>query len=130
MSQENVERIRAAYERFNASKQFDPSRLTTDVEFIQPEADGDVVYNGPDGVARGIQVLTDVFDEVRADPEQFFVAGAQIVVFVRLSGRAKISGVPVEGRFAHVFRFKGEQIDRWHTYADRQEALKAVGLSE
>ncbi len=130
MSQENVELLRAAYETFNVSKRVDPELMTTDVEFRQPEVGGDVVYHGRDGVARGIQVLVDVFDDVRTEPEEFFVAGAEIVVFVRLSGRARESGVPVDGPFAHVFRFRGEQVDRWHTYADRREALEAVGLGE
>jgi ketosteroid isomerase-like protein len=130
MSQENVEMIRAAYETFNVTKQFDLELLTPDVEFVQPEADGEVTYHGRDGVARGVGVLTDVFDEVRAEPERFFVRGPYVVAFVRLSGRAKSSGVPVDDPFAHVFRFRGRQVDRWQTYADREQALKAVGLAE
>ncbi len=130
MSQENVEMLRAAYERFNLSKRFEPELLTADVEFKQPEVGGEAVYHGRDGVARGIEVLVDVFDEVRAEPEEFFVVGSEIVVFVRLSGLSKGSRVPVDGPFAHVFRFRGAQVDRWHTYTDRKEALEAVGLAE
>jgi ketosteroid isomerase-like protein len=129
MSQENVERLRAAYEAFNATKQVALDQMTPDVEFTQPEI-GESVYHGREGVARGVQELFDAFEDVCAEPEEFFVVGSEIVVFVRLSGRARGSGVPIEGAYAHVFRFRGEQIDRWHTYADRREALKAVGLSE
>jgi ketosteroid isomerase-like protein len=99
------------------------------VEFTQPEV-GQSVYHGPEGVARGVRELLDVFEHVRAEPEEFFVAGSEVVVFVRLSGRAKGSGVPVEDHLAHVFRFRGGQVDRWHTYSDRREALKAVGLEK
>ena len=91
MSEENVEMLRAAYEGWNAGKGFDPELLTPDVEFIQPEI-GDADYHGREGVARGIDELTTVFDEVRAEPEDFFVAGPHVVVFVRLSGVAKGSG--------------------------------------
>jgi ketosteroid isomerase-like protein len=129
MSEENVEMLRAAYEGWNAGKGFDPELLTPDVEFIQPEI-GDADYHGREGVACGIDELTTVFDEVRAEPEDFFVAGPHVVVFVRLSGVAKGSGVPVELPLAHLFRFRGKQVDRWHAYADRAEALKAVGLAE
>ena len=129
MSQANVEMLRAAYKGFNLNKQFDLDLLAPDVEFTQPEI-GESVYHGRDGVARGVQELLDVFDDIRAEPEEFFVAGSEVVVFVRLSGRARTSGVPVEDRLAHVFRFRGEQVDRWHTYADRAQALKAVGLQE
>jgi ketosteroid isomerase-like protein len=129
MSQENVERLREIYAAFNASRQIDLEVLTADVEFTQPEV-GETVYHGRDGVARGVQELLDVFEDVRADPEEFFVAGSQVVVFVRLSGRARGSGVPVEFPLAHVFRFRGALVDQWHAYADRREALEAVGLAQ
>jgi ketosteroid isomerase-like protein len=129
VSQENVELLRAAYERWNAGKGFDPELLTPDVEFTQPEI-GDTEYHGREGVARGIEELTGVFDEVRSEPEDFFVTGPHVVVFVRLSGVARASGVAVELPLAHAFRFRGKQVDRWHTYTDRAEALKAVGLEE
>jgi ketosteroid isomerase-like protein len=129
MSQDNVERLREIYAAFNASKQIDLELLTPDVEFTQPEV-GESVYHGRDGVARGLQELFDVFEDVRADPEEYFVAGSQVVVFVRLSGRARGSGVPVEFPLAHVFRFPCAQVDQWHAYADRREALEAVGLEQ
>jgi ketosteroid isomerase-like protein len=128
MSQENVEIVRANYERWNAGKGLDPQLLTPDVEFRQPEIGGDADYHGREGVARGIEELTGVFDELRAEPENFFVAGPYVVVFVRLSGVAKGSGVAVEMPLAHLFRFRGKQVDRWHAYTDRNEALKAAGL--
>ena len=129
MSRENVELLEAVYAAFNASKQFDLELLTPDVEFVQPEI-GQSTYFGREGVARGVQELFDVFEDVQAVPEEFFDAGTQVVVFVRLTGRARGSGVPVEFPLAHVFRFRGELVDQWHAYPDRQEALKAVGLEE
>src|SRR2546421_6874275 len=129
MSRENVELLEAVYAAFNASKQIDLELLTPDVEFMQPEI-GQSTYFGREGVARGVQELFDVFEEVEAVPEKFFDAGAQVVVFVRLTGRARGSGIPVEFPLAHVFRFRGELVDQWHAYPHRQEALKAVGLEE
>jgi ketosteroid isomerase-like protein len=127
MSQEHVELLEAVYAAFNASKRIDLELLTADVEFVQPEI-GQSTYFGREGVARGVQELLDVFDDVEAVPEEFFDAGAQVVVFVRLRGRARGSGVPVEFPLAHVFRFRGELVDQWHTYPDRQQALRAVAL--
>jgi ketosteroid isomerase-like protein len=129
MSQENVERLRSIYADFNATNEVDLQLLTHDVEFKQPEV-GESIYHGREGVARGVKELFDVFEEVQAEPEEFFDAGAQIVVFVRLSGRARGSGARVAFSLAHIFRFRGELIDRWHAYPDRQDALKAVGLAE
>jgi hypothetical protein len=54
---DHVEMLRAAYETFNTHKRFDAALLTNDVEFTQPEgADGEGVYHGPDGVARGVLI--------------------------------------------------------------------------
>jgi ketosteroid isomerase-like protein len=126
----NVERLRAFYEAFNTSKLINPEWLAADVEFKQPDelGGGQGVYHGRDGFARGVQELLDVFEDFRADPEDFLEAGAYIVVYVRLSGRARASGVPFDDPYAHVVRFRGEQIDLWHAYSDRRDALKAVGL--
>jgi ketosteroid isomerase-like protein len=129
MSQENVERLQSIYADFNATHEVDLQLLTHDVEFKQPEV-GESTYHGHEGVARGVKELFDVFEDVQAEPEEFFDAGAQIVVFVRLSGRARGSGAPVAFPLAHIFRFRGELIDQWHAYPDRQDALKAVGLAE
>jgi ketosteroid isomerase-like protein len=129
MSQENVKRLEAVYAAFNEGKGIDLDLLTSDVEFIQPEV-GENAYFGHEGVERGTKELLDNFEQVQAVPEEFFVAGPHIVVFVRLSGRAKGSGVPVEFPLAHVFRFRGALVSQWHTYPDRAQALRAVGLEE
>jgi ketosteroid isomerase-like protein len=129
MSQENVERLKAVYAAFNAGDGIDLDLLTPDIEFTQPEV-GESAYFGHEGVERGAQELLGIFENVQAVPEEFIVAEPYVVVFVRLSGRAKGSGVPVEFPLAHVFRFRGALVDQWHTYPDRAEALKAVGLEE
>jgi ketosteroid isomerase-like protein len=131
MSQENVDRLRVAYERFGTDG-LTMDLLTDDVEFRQPDeiGGGEGVYHGRDGVVRGVQQLLDVFDELRAEPEEFFVARDYVVVFVRLRGRGKGSGAPIDVPQAHVWRFRGGQVDLWHAYFDRDEALKAVGLEE
>src|SRR5947208_14290083 len=72
MLEANVEMLRAAYKGFNVNKQFDLDLLAPDVEFTQPEI-GESVYHGPEGVSRGVQELLDVFDDIRAEPEEFFV---------------------------------------------------------
>jgi ketosteroid isomerase-like protein len=127
MSRENVETLKAVYAAFNEGQGIDLDLLTPDVEFTQPEI-GESTYFGREGVERGVQELLDVFKNVQAEPEEFFDAEPHIVVFVRLTGCARGSGVPVEFPLAHVFRFRGGLVDQWHAHADRRTALKAVGL--
>jgi ketosteroid isomerase-like protein len=132
MSHDNVKRLRMAYEDFNAQGSLPFDLMTDDVEFRQPDqmGGGEGVYRGREGVARGLSELFDVFDDVSCSAEGFIQADNYIVVFVRLCGRAKLSGVPIDAPFAHVWRFRDEQADLWHAYTDRRVALKAVGLDE
>ena len=129
-SARDVQRLRAIYDGFNAGRLLDPSGVTPDVEFRQPDelGGGEGVYHGPEGFARGVQELVDVFDEFRVVPEEFFVSGPDVVAFVRLQGRARQSGVPIDAPFAHVVRFRGGQVERFVAFADRNAAVEELGL--
>jgi ketosteroid isomerase-like protein len=132
MSQQgNVERLRAVYDAFLTSG-LTLDFMAEDIEFRQPDeaGGGEGVYHGHEGVIKGVQELLDVFDGMNAVPEEFLLAEPYIVVLVRLQGRAKASGVPIDQPYAHVWRFRGDQADLWYAYSDRQEALKFVGLAD
>jgi ketosteroid isomerase-like protein len=62
--------------------------------------------------------------------ERFFDAGDHVVMFLKLSGRGKGSGVPVTLEAAGVWTVKDGKAIRLVGYLDRREALEAVGLSE
>jgi ketosteroid isomerase-like protein len=102
-----------------------------DVEYIQTaDAGGDeTIFHGRDGVVRAVDELIEAFDDFRVEPERFFDMGDRVLAFVRLRGRARRGGVPIDAPFAHVATFRGSQIVRWHAYAHRDEALEAVGLA-
>jgi ketosteroid isomerase-like protein len=129
-TRDDVQRLRAIYDGFNAGRLLDPSDVTPDIEFRQPDelGGGEGVYHGPEGFARGVQELLDVFDEFRVVPEQFFVAGPDVVAFVRLQGTAKQSGVPIDAAFAHVVRFRDDRIERFFALADREAAVQQLGV--
>jgi ketosteroid isomerase-like protein len=132
MSQEQVERLRRGYEVLNASSEVDPDLWAPDVEFIQIAEAGaaETVFHGPEGAAQAVRDMTEVFDDFRVDPERFIDLGDRIVAFVRLRGRARGSGVPIDVPFTHVATFRGTRITRWRAYAHRDEALRAEGLSD
>jgi ketosteroid isomerase-like protein len=72
----------------------------------------------------------EVWDDLRMEPERIFDKGNQIVVFVRVCGRGKGSGVEVETRFAHLATVRAGKVVRLVVYPDRIKALEAAGLSE
>jgi ketosteroid isomerase-like protein len=132
MSQENVERLRRSYEAFNTTQEVDLDIWAADIVYIQT-ADvgaGETIYRGREGVAEAIGELTDAFEGLRVEPEEFFDLGDRVLAFVRLRGRARRSGVPIDESFAHLATFRGSEIAHWQAYARRDEALEAAGLRE
>jgi ketosteroid isomerase-like protein len=132
MSQENVERLRRSYEAFNATGRVDPELWATDVEYVQT-ADvgvGETVFRGREGVAEAIAELADAFEGLSIEPERLVDLGDRVLALVRLRGRARRSGVPIDASFAHVATFRGPEIAHWQAYARREDALEAVGLQQ
>jgi ketosteroid isomerase-like protein len=128
MSQENVDWLRQAYERFNATGQLDLDVLTDD--FVQTAPD-DLLgggLHGRDAWAAQAREFTDTFDDLRVEVEDMLDLGERVLAFVRFRGRAHSSGIPLDLFVAHVWTFRGERIAAQDVYLDRSEALKAVGL--
>src|SRR5262245_1112027 len=87
--------------------------------------------NGEDAVRRYVQDWFDTFDHFSATTEELVDLGGDRVLAVQhISGRAKLSGVETWLRYAVIYTLRGGMIVRGREYADRSEALKAVGLEE
>jgi ketosteroid isomerase-like protein len=56
--------------------------------------------------------------------------GDAVITEVRLAGVGAASGAPVDQVFHQVYRFRQGKMVSLHSYADKAEALEAVGLSE
>jgi ketosteroid isomerase-like protein len=111
-----MERLRRSCQAFNVTQKTDLDLWATDIEYIQT-AD----------VGAGETVP---FEELNVEPERFFDLGNRVLAFVRLRGRARRGGVPIDAPFAHLATFEGSQITHWHAYARREEGLGAVELRE
>jgi ketosteroid isomerase-like protein len=125
-----VRNLRAAYQAFNEGELRLPEYVASDVEFIQPDglAGGEGVYHGHAGIRRGVDALAETFADLELVVEELFDADDHVVAFVRLRGRARASGVPIDAPVAHVVTFRGDLIARLQVTADRDEALRSVGL--
>jgi ketosteroid isomerase-like protein len=66
------------------------------------------------------------------DPERFFDAGDRIVVYLRLSGTGRSSGIEVANNPAHVWTLRAGKAVRLEVYLEREreQALDAVGWEE
>ena len=137
MSEENVEIVRAVYERwsegdFRASVDLlDPHVVLV----LRPEFGPDFLkagrYIGPEGVAAYTRDLLKPWTHLTMDAEEFVAAGDSVLASVRQRGfLGSTSGVPTELRFFTLWSFRGRKVIRLESFRDRAEALEAAGLRE
>ena len=132
MSQENVEVVRGAVEAYareglDASMRYYAPEVewsTTDVAIER------ATYRGHDGVRRFFGSLDDEFNDLRFDVEDLIDAGETVILTLRVGGRGKTSGAPVELTTFYVCPVRDGMIYRVRTYPERAGALEAAGLSE
>ena len=136
MSQENVERLRAAFDDFFAgNSSFGTNLLDPNVEWDETELalvvpDFSAVYRGIDGVRRFWTEWLAGWKSVKADYE-LVDAGPSVVALLDQRMRGRSTGIEVPfGKYAQVYTFKNGLIVHWKLYRSQSEALKAVGLEE
>jgi ketosteroid isomerase-like protein len=86
-------------------------------------------YRGYEGLRRYFADMSDAWAEFHREIEEIRDAGSdQVVVFFRLLGTARASGVPVDERVTTIFRLREGRLRRMVVYRDRDEALEAARL--
>jgi ketosteroid isomerase-like protein len=87
--------------------------------------------HGPEAVRRYIQDWFDMFDDLAVVAEELVDAGDdRVVAVLRMTGRAKLSGIETEIRFSVVYTLRDGKIVHGREYMDKEQALQAVGLRE
>jgi ketosteroid isomerase-like protein len=134
MSQENVEIVRRSWQAF-ADGGLDAlmEHVDRDVNWRAIEGALDDVgeMHGADAVRGYLQDWLDTFEGITTTPTEVIDAGDDLVVAaLHVTGRARLSGIETELRYAVVYTVRDGKITRGREYADRDEALKAVGLAE
>ena len=134
MSQQNVEIVAAA------SKAFADGGLDAYAEFWHPDINWRAMEGAPDDVGemqgteaarRYIQDWLDMFEDLtNVAEEPLDVGGDRVVAVHHATGRARLSGIETELRYAAVYTLREGKIVRVREYSDREQALRAVGLAE
>ena len=132
MSRENVEVVRRAYEEAFANRSTEGAEDWTSEDFrfhAQAEFPGRASYTR-DEMTQLWADIDEAFSEYTLVPDAYADAGDHVLVTLRQSARPHESDARVESMLYHVWEVRnGKAIQAW-TYADRAEALEAVGLRE
>jgi ketosteroid isomerase-like protein len=132
MSQRNVDVMRAAMQAFNRR---DGARfgalLAADAEIVPVRAvlEG-VTFRGPDAAAHYCAAVDETWEDLTWELEEIRDADDWVLALGRIRGSGRGSGATIDARAGWVARFHEGLVTNFHTYADRAQALEAVGLSE
>src|SRR5215212_3444485 len=141
MSQENVDRLRVAYEGLDRPETVRAVVEAGDSELFAPDFElhqtSDVIgtkgvfRGGPDAFRKSLSEVQEAFEDLTFRAEKFLEApDGEIVVFVHVRTRGRGSGVETDARIAHVWTFRDDKATRMVVVIDRAAALEAVGLPE
>ena len=133
MSQENVELVRrgavalaegdwkAAFATWHPQIEWD----------FEPEAVISGTYRGREEVRAALLSFMTEWDDFGLEIEDLIAAeDGRVVMSVRLTGRGRLSGIPLDFRETTIWTVQGGRAVHVKEYFDRSQALEAVGLRE
>jgi ketosteroid isomerase-like protein len=132
MSEENVEIIRRAYERWNRRDSGWATAVAPEFEYVASAAFVGLSggHRGLEGFTRMLEQFWGEFDEAHAEPQEFIEAGDSVLAVITFRGSGKQSGVEVNMEVFQLWTLRDGKVVRGQGFSDRAEALEAVGLSE
>ena len=127
MSQENVEIVRAIYERWEHGASAS-DLIAADVEYVNPE------YAVEPGTRRGrasFAAVLSSYEDFKLEIERFIDAGDEaVVVCAHYTARGRGSGVQLGGEHGYVWTIRDGVAARFRWFQSHGEALEAAGLAE
>jgi ketosteroid isomerase-like protein len=134
MSQENETTVRDAVAAFNRGD-LDAwlEYFTDDIDYraVEGAPDDHGPIEGKDALRAYVEDWRETFDDFRTEPTELIDAGEdRAIAVMRISGRARLSGVEVDLTFAVVYTLRDGKVARGREYWTRDQALEAAGLRE
>ena len=128
MASANVEQMRRGYEAFNRGD------FEQVVALVDPEVGARERADSPDPrefhgrtqMLEALESLKEEFDDYRMEPVEFVEGEDYLIVVVRQSGRGRLSGIPVAGDLAHLWRLRNGRAISLRAFSTKQEALEAT----
>jgi hypothetical protein len=144
MSQENVELVKALFpppgtdvcalfrdeDSFARLREALSPILTDDFESVVVFPGETRIYAGPEGLRKNWLDWLEPWATYRTGIDELIDVGERVVLLLRDHGRREGMDREVEIIGASIATIREGKLARWEDYADRAEALEAVGLAE
>lgn len=131
MSEGNVEIVQAIYDAMNKQDLPRARELThPDAEWISDPRVGMAPLRGREAIFAYFLDQGEMFEGLRVDVERLSEAGDKVVAFIRVTGHGQASDVGIDISIGHVWTIRDGVIVLGEGYGDRDEALRAAGLTE
>ena len=132
MSQENVDRMRQAFEAWDRDDHRKAEALLR--EFLAPDFEMhplylDKVYRGVEGMWAMQADAREIWEDYRFELEEILGRDDHVLVIARVLGRGTASGVPINQPLAILVTFRDDKAVRARSFTSKQDALEAAGLS-
>jgi ketosteroid isomerase-like protein len=98
-----------------------------DIEYLPIDEDG--VIRGYDEMRRYFGRWMEPWEEFRVGPTEFRDAGDYVFNGTAMEARGRGSGIVTKMEYWQVWLIRDGKAARWEEYVDRDEALRAAGLS-
>ena len=104
---------------------------TEDIELVMPWSEIQGSYRGAAGIRRFFSDIEDTQPDLHVEIERLdLIAKDRVLTFMTAAMSGRTSGIAADLETANVYDLVDGRIRRVRIYADRQEALADVGLSE
>lgn len=130
MSQENVEAIREAFERFASGDFSGLAELPDHPEIVTSREMPDAgTYRG-EAAREWLRAWIDSFESLTLEPVEILDAGDRVLVEFIQRGQPRGGDTPVELRTWSVTTHREGIVARFELFQNRAQALEAAGLSD
>jgi ketosteroid isomerase-like protein len=131
MPPSNVELVRSIYADWERGDFSSNQWAHPEIEFVFAGGPEPESWTGLAGMAAGYRAWLGAWKDFRAEPEKSLVIDDErVLVFVRNSGRGRVSGLEIEERsVANLFHLCAGKVTRIVVYLDRELALADLGLA-
>jgi ketosteroid isomerase-like protein len=129
MSEENLDAVKAVYERWAVGNWSDNSIFDPHAVGVLPDPTPEAHY-GLNALADYMRRFLESWDDVRMEGTDYREAGDSVVVRIHRVATGCGSGLQVDDYAYHVWTFRGRRAIRLDGFERESEALEAAGLPE